>query len=653
MNIKKKFYVFAMISGIIISIISSIGYYTAQKHLLASITQEISTTTQLQADAINAWVVAKLDKIEGITNTLQSLDANVHAQAAFGGIAGDKDIQELYFGGEDASFMTWTQGAFPLNPLERAWYKDTKAANKMMITPPYVDKITNKVIISATMPYRDKANNFKGVLGGDISLVTLERQAAQLKYLGEGQGFIIDKSGMFLACTEDQSKVTKNMKEDTELKEFYQTMLNQENGMFSYEKNGEKRAIVYTKVESTGWIVGMEVPESVIYKDITTLKVEYLVSGIIGFLLMLLLSLQFAKRITKPIIALNETAQSLATGNLAVQALPVQSRDEIGTLTSSFNHMSESLRELIQKVSNASEHVAASSEELTASASQSAEASNHVAAIIAQVATGMDKQLDKVEQATHHIHTIVKKIGDVSEHTRKINLISTQTSVAAQQGQDLMKSATMQMDQTEEIVAASAVLVTKLSENSSQIEEIINVISGIAGQTNLLALNAAIEAARAGEQGRGFAVVAEEVRKLAEQSKNATEEIKSLIARIQVDIQEVVESMNHGSHEVKTGTATIHEVGTEFASILEMVHEISSKIDEAAGSIENVVGDSKEVIHAIDEIQAVSRQTVEQTQTISAATQEESAATQEIASSSHTVSKMAEELQAMASKFRL
>ena len=211
----------------------------------------------------------------------------------------------------------------------------------------------------------------------------------------------------------------------------------------------------------------------------------------------------------------------------------------------------------------------------------------------------------------------------------------------------------MQMNNIEMTVSRSAQVVTKLGENSKEIGQIVETISGIAGQTNLLALNAAIEAARAGEQGKGFAVVAEEVRKLAEQSKAAAERIANLIEGIQKDTEEAVVVMNEGTAEVKVGAEVVSAAGSAFEKILEMVNHVNRQSKEIATTMEEMANGTQHIVTSVEDIDKSCKKMSDETQTVSASTEEQSAAMQEIASASRSLAVLAQELNEESAKFKL
>ena len=209
-----------------------------------------------------------------------------------------------------------------------------------------------------------------------------------------------------------------------------------------------------------------------------------------------------------------------------------------------------------------------------------------------------------------------------------------------------------QMNAIADTVVSSSEVVAKLGERSKEIGNIVEVISGISGQTNLLALNAAIEAARAGEHGHGFAVVAEEVRKLAEESQNASKQIGDLIRAIQEETEEAVTAMETGRTEAEKGRENVAATGEGFSEILSMIR----RIQENAGSIKATMDDLGQRAAKIDtatgEIHDAASKVASESQTVSAATEEQAAGMEEIAASSRGLSDMAHELNTAAAKFK-
>ncbi|MBP2628874.1 MAG: hypothetical protein H6Q68_3585 [Firmicutes bacterium] len=360
-----------------------------------------------------------------------------------------------------------------------------------------------------------------------------------------------------------------------------------------------------------------------------------------------------AKIISKPLIAVVANVQEISNGNLIVQGVSFDSKDEVGQLIRAVNNMTENLRTLIKNVAQTAEQLAASSEQLTANAEQSAQAATQVASTITEVASGAENQSKAIDDTSV---TIKHMSGNVQQAAANCNVVASSTNKTAEtalEGLGVIANANEQMVSIERTVNNSAIVVAKLGERSKEIGQIVDTISGIAGQTNLLALNAAIEAARAGEQGRGFAVVAEEVRKLAEQSQKAAKQIAGLISEIQLDTDRAVVAMNDGTKEVKRGTKVVTLAGQSFDNITNLVTEVSEQIKEISTNMQQMAKDSQHIVSAVNEIDNISKDALGHTQNVSAATQEQSASMEEIAASSQSLAKMAEELQLEIRKFRI
>jgi methyl-accepting chemotaxis protein len=211
--------------------------------------------------------------------------------------------------------------------------------------------------------------------------------------------------------------------------------------------------------------------------------------------------------------------------------------------------------------------------------------------------------------------------------------------------------AVRQIANIEKTVAESARIVETLGDRSKEIGQIVDTISSLAGQTNLLALNAAIESARAGEAGRGFAVVAEEVRKLAEQSQDASKQIGELIGAIQADTDRAVAAMQQGTSEVRLGSEVVNRAGDAFQEILAAVGRVSDQASQMSQAIAEMAGGSRKIVASIKEIDAASKANVDETQNVSAATEEQSATMEEIAASSQGLATLAQDLQAAVRRF--
>jgi methyl-accepting chemotaxis protein len=369
-----------------------------------------------------------------------------------------------------------------------------------------------------------------------------------------------------------------------------------------------------------------------------------------GIVLSIFIGLFITRIIVKPIKQIQLLMEHAENGDFRIGGT-YQSKDEIGQLVRSFNNMIEGLRGIIKTVSETSELVAASSEELSASAEQNSRASEHISSTIQELAAGTDHQVRNVEESNQAINEIASYSEQITKNADYMAISANQTFNMSMDGKESIDKVKRQMNLINDNVSGLGSAITGLSERSIEIGRINEVITAIAAQTNLLALNAAIEAARAGEHGKGFAVVADEVRKLAEQSAISAKQITNLIAVIQNDTNQTIHSMNSTTKEVESGITVVEEAGKSFEKIEDSIKEVVLQINDVTGAINQLSSGTSQVATSIKIVKEIAEESAAKNQNVSAATEEQLASIEEIETSSTNLAKMSEQLQLLIRKF--
>jgi methyl-accepting chemotaxis protein len=249
------------------------------------------------------------------------------------------------------------------------------------------------------------------------------------------------------------------------------------------------------------------------------------------------------------------------------------------------------------------------------------------------------------------VQEITNKVDEAAQKTQAVAVSAEAAAKIAEEGSENINIINGTIGIIKDSVVNSATLVERLGSKSAQITGIVKVIRDIAGKTNMLALNAAIEAARAGDAGRGFAVVANEIRNLAEQTRDASKNIETLLLEVQRETQATVIAMNEGLIEVEKGTEAISATYSTFDKIIKEIHLVAEEVRVVSNSVLELRNESMQVIDVVGEVSAIAETTSRGTQNVLASTEEQSSAMQEINSSAVRLNEMAVELRSIVNKF--
>lgn len=373
---------------------------------------------------------------------------------------------------------------------------------------------------------------------------------------------------------------------------------------------------------------------------------------LLSLVITIIATVMLVRNLERAINELTRVSEAVGNGDLKVKA-NVYADDELGKLSGLYNVMIANIRELILSIQENAKQVSDSAEQLTDGANQSAHVIQTVAENVSNISASADAQVVQAGTTSDIVNTMASHIEQASTAAVQASTNAQTCIDKAKTGVVSIDRAIEQMSMIQTTVLQSATVVETLGERSKEIGAIVETIAAISSQTNLLALNAAIEAARAGEQGRGFAVVAEEVRKLAEQSQEATEKIADLIGSIQKETEKAVATMQEGTQVVETGSQVVHESGSAFKELSEITIESAQQIKDISATMEQLAGHTEQIVSAMAKMNDSSKEIGVETQTAAAATEEQSASMEEIASASQTLEHLAQDMQSATLKFNV
>ena len=356
--------------------------------------------------------------------------------------------------------------------------------------------------------------------------------------------------------------------------------------------------------------------------------------------------------ITSGIQNVLHVVESVSAGVLTEKVV-VAGEDEVAQLGTGINNMVNNLKLMVYQITDMSERIASSTEEISATSESNKNSMEEIVTISVDIQNKTEEQMKKINEAVEFMGQINNGVKEIANYSETVTVKSHDSTEIAKVGGKSVNAAINSINNIKDTVMETSNIVDILIERTEVIDQVITVITGIAEQTNLLALNAAIEAARAGEVGKGFAVVASEVKKLANQSGEAAEEIRKIIVGIQEEAKNVTVSVEKGIKEVEKGVAISKDAGRSLENIIKAVHDTTDMVTKITASTEEQSASSEEAMRVIKEISDQSYQNNLISQNISNEAQNRLQGVKEIVEGVNSILSSAEILRSMVEVFEI
>lgn len=386
---------------------------------------------------------------------------------------------------------------------------------------------------------------------------------------------------------------------------------------------------------------------------LTTIVTISIVLAILILVTSIASTLFFTNLIVLPIRNITKNAKEIANGNLSVQLVKVNTRDEVAELQQAFEQMTTNLKDIITHVSNSSNQVAASAEELMASADETMKGTTLITSSIQRVSDGAEQQTRMSNSSAIFATEVLNDVTNIAEQANNALQLSISTNEKIQVGSSYVDGSVTHMNLINATVEQTDKSLIMLNNRTKEIVHVLELVTTISEQTNLLALNAAIEAARAGEAGKGFAVVADEVKKLSEQTRESMSDITRIATEIENDTSDTVTSINDVKERVKAGIEISHNTRQIFNEILRVEEQVKVQVNEITSISEEITSKVESVSKQSEKMSEVSKMTADSSKSVASASEEQLASMEEVTSAAASLADLAEDLQKKVAKFTM
>lgn len=523
---------------------------------------------------------------------------------------------------------------------ERDFFKHLKNGGKAVVSDLSLSKATGKPASAVCAPIKGRNGQFLGMVGTVIKASYFTELISNRKIGKTGYGYMLDKNGLVMSHPNPDHILKLNVTTIKEMSEINQRMLAGEKGVQEYSFKGEDKIAGFAPVGINGWSISATQDKDEFLAATKSIRNATIIVALLAGITITLIVLFAARTITRPINQAVKGLKDIAQGegDLTMR-LQVNSQDEVGELAKWFNAFIIKLQGIIKDISGGVDTLSSSSTELSAISEQMSQASQSTSQKCNTVATAS-------EEMSSNMSTVAAAMEQSATNTQVVASSAEEMSSTISEIANNSERARSISDEAAVKSADTSSKVTELGHAAQAIDKVVETITEISEQVNLLALNATIEAARAGEAGKGFAVVANEIKELAKQTADATQDIKSKIGDIQSTTSVTID-------QIAEITKVIQEVNDVVSGIATAVEEQSTATAEIASNVSQSSQGIQEVNSNVNESSVVAADISRDIAEVNASANEISSSSSQVNLSARDLSQLSEQLKSMVNQFKI
>ncbi len=538
------------------------------------------------------------------------------------------------------------------------------------ITAPYVDEETGEQIITVCQEVKYK-DVVQGVVAMDIDASALADYVENIRLLNTGFVMLVDEQGNIVVDSESNTfadgtvadleffaplteELDKLEEQKAQLEENEDPAADDIVLQASYTMRAEGRDCAITAMTDriTGWRLLGCISDQENQKNLINTNIGTLMAGVIGLIFGCVIAVLTALSFNREIKKLQNATHRVAGGDFS-EKIKVTRSDEFGVLETNFNGMMDDVSGLIHAVEDKSNHILEVAGGISEVAGNTKTTIEQVTQAIDSVAQGAVKQAESTQEANTEVEHLKNSLDETKEYVSGMNGMTEKANEVSTEGIESVKDLIEKSGKTAEKSKVSLEVMNEMVESIDKIFYISDTIADITSQTNLLSLNASIEAARAGEMGKGFAVVADEIRKLADESKESTDEIKKIITEI-TEKSKLVESTMQENEVLQTEQQeAINRTEEIFGEIMKQIEMLGSGMERINALNDTMSANKDLVVDKMGTIASVSEQSAAATEEVNASTEQVNVTMEEISEHTETLQAIAKDLMETINRFRL